>query len=187
LAVVEMDTDATLVGQLADDPTGQSMRALYRRYGGELYGFAYNLLGERELAEELVQDVFTRVWRNARDFDPSRASFRTWLYQIARNRATDMRRRAAVRPPRAGAGTETAEPAELDDRIEQAALRWQVAAALERLSSDHRDIVRLAYFGGLTLREIAESTGTPLGTVKSRAYYALRSLRLTMEEMGVVG
>lgn len=180
-----MDTDASLVERLAGDASEQSLRTLYRRYGGELYGFAYNLLGERELAEELVQDVFTRVWRHAEDFDSRRASFRTWLYGIARNRAIDMRRRASARPALApdDSADEAAGP---DEAIEQALLRWQVAAALSRLSPDHREVVRLAHFGGLTLSEISDATGTPLGTVKSRAYYAARSLRLALEEMGVV-
>src|SRR5215210_6092418 len=76
----------------------QSLRALYREYGGELYGFAVNCLGDRGLAEEVVQDVFTRVWRHADSFDPDRASFRTWLYGIARNAVIDVKRRGSVRP-----------------------------------------------------------------------------------------
>src|ERR671932_1165901 len=80
-------------------PQGEDgIRALYRTYGAELYGFAYNSLGDRQLAEEVVQDVFTRVWRHADSFDPGRASFRTWLYGIARNAIIDQKRRASVRP-----------------------------------------------------------------------------------------
>ena len=74
------------------------MRSLYRTYGGELYGFALNCLGDRGLAEEVVQDVFTRVWRHAESFDPGRASFRTWIYGITRNAIIDIERRRAVRP-----------------------------------------------------------------------------------------
>ena len=80
------DSDATLLQQLASEPTGEGLRALYRRYGGELYGFALNALGDRGLAEEVVQDAFTSVWRHAAEFDPERGSFRTWLYGVARNR-----------------------------------------------------------------------------------------------------
>src|ERR687885_1070029 len=91
-------------------PQGEDgMRTLYRTYGPELYGFAFNSLADRQLAEEVVQDVFTRVWRHADSFDPGRASFRTWLYGIARNAIIDLKRRSAVRP-----GLATA-PAELDD------------------------------------------------------------------------
>ena len=175
--------DAALVDRLRSDETGEAMRALYRLYGGELYGFTLNALGDRGAAEEIVQEVFLRAWRNAGRYDPERAAVRTWLYQIARNAIIDSRRRAAVRP-----GLPQHEP--VDDRegrasLEQAMLGWQVAAALERLTPEHRQMIRMAQFRGLTMREIAAHTGLPLGTVKSRTWYALRSLRLVLEEMGV--
>jgi RNA polymerase sigma-70 factor (ECF subfamily) len=175
-------SDATLVERLPRDDGGDELRELYRRYSGELFGFACNALSDRDLAEEVVQDVFARAWRHAGDYDPRRASVRTWLYSIARNRVVDARRRAAVRPGVAG-GMEPESPAELDRTLEQAVLRWQVAAALARLSPEHREVIRLAHYGGLTLREIAERKGIPLGTVKSRTSYALRSLRLILDEM----
>jgi RNA polymerase sigma-70 factor (ECF subfamily) len=177
-------SDATLVERLPRDDSGDELRELYRRYAGQLFGFACNALGDRELAEEVVQDVFARVWRHAGDYDPRRASVRTWLYSIARNRVVDARRRASARPGLAG-GAEAESPAELDRTLEQAVLRWQVAAALARLSPEHREVIRLAHYGGLTLREIAERKGIPLGTVKSRTSYALRSLRLILDEMEV--
>ncbi len=163
------------------------MRTLYRTYGPELYGFAVNALGDRQLAEEVVQDVFTRIWRHADSFDPSRASFRTWIYGIARNAIIDLKRRQQVRPQLATHTTddEHQEPGATDDSFERALLRWQVGAALERLTPEHRQVIRLAHFQGLTLREISERTGIPLGTVKSRTSYALRGLRLALEEMGV--
>jgi RNA polymerase sigma-70 factor, ECF subfamily len=179
-------SDATLVERLPRDDSGDELRELYRRYSGQLFGFACNALGDRELAEEVVQDVFARAWRHADDYDRRRASVRTWLYTIARNRVVDARRRAAVRPEVAGAA-EPESPAELDRTLEQAVLRWQVAAALARLSPEHREVIRLAHYGGLTLREIAERQGIPLGTVKSRTSYALRSLRLILDEMEVAG
>jgi RNA polymerase sigma-70 factor (ECF subfamily) len=179
-------SDATLVERLPRDDSGDELRELYRRYAGQLFGFACNALGDRELAEEVVQDVFARAWRHAGDYDPKRASVRTWLYSIARHRVVDARRRGPGGPPRA-AGTEQETPAELDRTLEQAVLRWQVAAALARLSPEHREVIRLAHYGGLTLREIAERKGIPLGTVKSRTSYALRSLRLILDEMEVAG
>ena len=163
----------------------ESMRALYRTYGPELYGFAVSALGDRGLAEELVQEVFTRVWRKADSFDPERASFRTWLYGIARNAIIDLKRRAAVRPALAAHEVDDDERGETDDSFENTLLRWQVGAALQRLTPEHRQVIALAHFQGLTLREIAELTGIPLGTVKSRTSYALRGLRLALEEMGV--
>ena len=166
--------------------TEDSMRALYRTYGSELYGFALSCLGDRGQAEELVQEVFTRVWRHAQSFDPDKASFRTWLYGIARNAIIDLKRRQSVRPALAAhPETQEQQPATEDDAFERALLRWQVATALERLTPEHRQVIRLAHFQGLTLREIAERTGIPLGTIKSRTSYALRGLRLALEEMGV--
>ena len=172
-----------LVERLRGDETGEAMRALYRLYGGELYGFTLKALGDRGAAEEIVQEVFLRAWRNAGRYDAERAAVRTWLYQIARNAIIDSRRRAAVRPglpPH-----EPADEAEGGATLEQAMLGWQVAAALERLTPEHRQMIRMAQFRGLTMREIAEHTGLPLGTVKSRTWYALRSMRLVLEEMGV--
>jgi RNA polymerase sigma-70 factor (ECF subfamily) len=175
-------SDTVLVRQLATEPSGEGLRTLYRRYSGELYGFAMGALGDPGLAEEVVQDAFTSVWRNAERFDPARASFRTWLYALTRNRIVDLRRRAAARPRMADAD-EGEELAELDESLESAALRWQVGAALAKLSQEHREVIRLAHFESLTLREVADALGLPLGTVKSRSYYALRHLRLALDEM----
>ena len=175
---------AALLKDLRSDRGEETMRTLYRTYGGELYGFAFNALGDRGMAEEVVQDVFTRVWRHADSFDPDRASFRTWLYGIARNAVIDLKRRGAVRPALPAHADELPEPV-ADDSIERALLGWQVSTALARLTPEHRQVIRLAHFQGMRLREIAEQTGLPLGTVKSRVSYALRGLRLALEEMGV--
>jgi RNA polymerase sigma-70 factor (ECF subfamily) len=177
-------SDATLVERLPKDRSGDELRELYRRYAPELFGFATSALGDRELAEEVVQDVFTQLWRKAGDYDQRRASVRTWLYAITRNRIIDAHRRAAVRPKRADdESLETV--AEFDAALDQAVLRWQVTSALARLSPVHREVIRLAHYGGLTMREIAEKTGVPLGTVKSRTSYALRHLRLIFDEMEI--
>ena len=174
---------AALVKRLHGAESEDTMRALYRGYGAELYGFAVKCLGDRGQAEEIVQEVFTRVWRHADSYDPDRASFRTWLYGIARHAIIDLKRRQAVRPGLA-ASAEHDEP-RVDEAFDRALLSWQVNAALARLTPEHRQVLRLAHFQGLTLREIAERTGIPLGTVKSRTSYALRGLRLALEEMGV--
>jgi RNA polymerase sigma-70 factor (ECF subfamily) len=177
-------SDATLVERLPLDASGNELRELYRRYSDELYGFALNALSDRELAEEVVQDVFARAWRRAADYDSRRGSVRTWLYAITRNRIVDARRRAAARPGLSGHEPGDL-PAEVDSELEQAVLRWQIAAALTRLSPEHREVIRLAHYGGLSLREISERKGIPLGTVKSRTSYALRTLRLILDEMDV--
>ena len=179
-----MATDAQLIQRMRGDDTGEAVRDLYRAYSGELYGFALNALGERGVAEEVVQEVFTRAWRHAGSYDAGRGSVRTWLYQIARHAIIDARRRASVRPSlplhESSDGDVAGGPT-----IEQAMLGWQVVSALERLSPEHRQMIRLAHFQGLTMREIAERCELPVGTVKSRTWYALRSLRLVLEEMGI--
>ena len=177
-------SDATLVERLPSDRSGDELRELYRRYAPELFGFATNALGDRELAEEVVQDVFAQLWRHADGYDGRRASVRTWLYAIARNRIIDAHRRAAARPRR-GEDDSLETVAEFDAALDHAVLRWQITSALARLSPPHREVIRLAHYGGLTMREIAERTGVPLGTVKSRTSYALRHLRLIFDEMEI--
>src|SRR6186713_318682 len=126
-------SDAMLVERLPRDRSGDELRELYRRYAGELFGFAASALGDREQAEEVVQDVFAQLWRHAGDYDQRRASVRTWLYAIARNRIIDAHRRAAVRPKLADDDSLDS-AAEVDAELDHAILRWQVTAALERLS-----------------------------------------------------
>src|ERR1700755_1227983 len=111
---------AAMLKSLQTGPTEESMRALYRMYAPELFGFAVSALGDRGQAEELVQEVFTRVWRKADTFDPSRASFRTWLYGIARNAIIDLKRRAAVRPALTSHEVDTDEQGTTDASLEQA-------------------------------------------------------------------
>jgi RNA polymerase sigma-70 factor (ECF subfamily) len=176
-------TDAQLLRRLPADESGEALRALYRTYSGELFGFAVNALEDRGAAEEIVQEVFTRAWRHAAGYDPERGSVRTWLYQIARNAVIDARRRAAARPAMAVREPDADAAGGLS--IERAMLGWQVAAALDRLSPEHRQVVRLISMQGLSVRDAAARLGLPEGTVKSRTWYALRSLRLVLEEMGV--
>lgn len=179
-----MNTDSGLIRNLAGRDRERAARALYRNYGGELYGFAYARLRDHGLAEELVQDVFTRVWNHASSFDEQRSSVRTWLYAIARNAVTDLERRRGRRL----AGPQVAaehDAADLDEPLETAMLRFQIQMAISRLTAEHRQVITLVHFRGLPLAEIAELTGLPLGTVKSRLHYASRTLRLALDELGV--
>ena len=175
--------ESLLLRDLRSDRGEDAARALYRTYSGELYGFALNRLGDRGLAEEVVQDVFMRVWRHAAEYDAARGSVRTWLYGIARNAIVDLERHRSRRPPLATREPEPEGGASADEPIERALLRWQVQAALERLTPEHREVVRLAHLGGLSVKEIADLTGLPAGTVKSRTYYALQNMRLALDEM----
>ncbi|MPZ87453.1 MAG: sigma-70 family RNA polymerase sigma factor [Nitriliruptorales bacterium] len=158
-----------------------AVNELYDLYAGTLYGFGLRRLGDAELAEELVQRVMTRLWQLADRYDESRASVRTWVFTIARTTLIDLRRRNDLVPPVA----EPAEHPEEDDEFDKLVRAEAVRAALERLSPQHREVLDLAYFRALTQQEIARALGLPLGTVKSRTYYALKALRLACDELGV--
>lgn len=174
--------DEVLVGRVARSGDERALSELYDRYAGLIYGVGVRYLGDRALAEDLVQDVFTAVWRNASSFDPARASFATWVYRITRNRATDLIRRRRARVRTVG-GDSPLEPGE-EDETAQLSRSFDVASALSQLSPVHREILTLAYFEGLTQSEISRRTNTPLGTVKSRTTAALRALRESMLEDG---
>jgi RNA polymerase sigma-70 factor (ECF subfamily) len=172
--------DEVLVGRVARSGDERAMSELYDRYAGLIYGAGVRYLGDRALAEDLVQDVFTAVWRNASGFDPSRASFATWVYRITRNRATDLIRRRRARVRTVG-DDQSFEPGE-GDATGDLSRSFDLASALSRLSPVHREVLTLAYFEGLSQSEISHRTGTPLGTVKSRTTAALRALREAMLE-----
>ncbi len=172
--------DEVLVGRVARSGDERAMSELYDRYAGLIYGAGVRYLGDQVLAEDLVQDVFTAVWRNASNFDPSRASFATWVYRITRNRATDLIRRRRARVRTVGDDTPF-EPGE-EDSTGELSRSFDLASALSRLSPAHREVLTLAYFDGLSQSEISRRTDTPLGTVKSRTTAALRALRESMSE-----
>jgi RNA polymerase sigma-70 factor, ECF subfamily len=174
--------DEVLLRELHTARGQEAARRLYRAYGDELFGFVFSRLRDRELTEEVVQEIFTRVWQNAGQFDARRGSVRTWLYGIARNAVVDCERGRSRRPPLARFEPGD-EPEPAGEPIEQALLRWQLQSAFARLTPEHQEVLRLAHFGGLSVREIADATGVPPGTVKSRTYYALQSLRLALDEM----
>jgi RNA polymerase sigma-70 factor, ECF subfamily len=175
-------SDEVLVGRVARSGDERAMSELYDRYAGLIYGAGVRHLGDRALAEDLVQDVFTAVWRNASGFDPARASFATWVYRITRNRATDLIRRRRARVRTVGSDP-SFEPGE-EDVTGELSRAFDLASALSRLSPVHREVLTLAYFGGLSQSEISRRTNTPLGTVKSRTTAALRALRESMSEDG---
>jgi RNA polymerase sigma-70 factor (ECF subfamily) len=171
-------TDEVLIAQVARGEE-RAVSELYDRYGGIVYGVGMRSLGDRTLAEDLVQDVFVSVWRNAKSFDPSRASFATWVYRMTRNRVTDLARRRSTRIRVVAPSIDEEafpEPGEGDD-TEEVLRAFEVVGALSELSPAHREVLVLAYFGGLSQREISTRIDTPLGTVKSRTTAALRAAR----------
>jgi RNA polymerase sigma-70 factor, ECF subfamily len=181
-------SDASLAARVADGDVG-AFRELYARHARDVFVLTAHLVG-RGAAEEVVQDVFVAVWRRADRFDPARGSFGAWLAGIARHRALDelqRRRRAAAAvaveallAEAVAAGPGPDEVALRDER------RERVLRALAAVPPEQRRALVLAYFGGLSQREIAERLGWPLGTVKKRVRLGLDKLRASLaEEVGV--
>jgi RNA polymerase sigma-70 factor (ECF subfamily) len=156
------------------------LRGAFLAHGGELFGFARRSLNSTQHAEDAVQETFSRAWRSRARFDPSLGSLRTWLFTIERRVIYDV---SAQITKHAAAPLDHARERG-DDTIERAMLGWQLESALRRLDEDHRMIVTELYFNGRSGREVAELFGLPEGTVRSRAFYALKMLRLLLEEDG---
>jgi RNA polymerase sigma-70 factor (ECF subfamily) len=159
------------------------VRAVYAAHGPELFRFALRSLGDRGLAEEAVQETFVRAWQAANRFDDALGSLRTWLFAIVRNVVIDLSRARAVRPALAapGSGRDTDR---LDDDIERILVSWQVEEALAKLSDEHRSALVEVHYKGRAYSDVADEIGVPVGTVKSRVYYALKAMRLALDELG---
>ena len=186
-APTPVDADAALVRRVAAGD-GEALRELYDRYGGLVHGLALRTLGDRQLAEDTVQDVFVALWRQAGRYDPVRGRLATWLITITRNRAIEQLRRRSSRPadPHAevALGGQAPDPATLAGDADEAE---RIALAIAELPAPQLEVLRLAYFDQLTHVEIADRLGLPLGTVKGRLRLALNRLRSVAEhyELGV--
>ena len=171
--------DRAVLARVADGEL-QALDALYERYKTMAYSIAYRITNDASLAEDVVQDAFLGAWRNAARYVEGRGSVKTWLLSIVHHRAIDAVRR---RRPTTGLPEHEAVPpaplrlpdvwAEVSANLDAERVR----AALAVLSDVQREAIELAYFGGLTQTEVAERTGTPLGTVKSRMRLGLLALR----------
>lgn len=165
--------------------TDHEVRAAYDLYGGELFGFAFRALEDRQLAEDVVQETFVRAWRSQPGFDPQQGSMRTWLFAIARNGVMDAMRRRRVREgPGCSSWDAVSELSSAGDPADQLLERIQLEEALERLSPQHREAVVEVYFGGRTSAELGADLGISASTMRSRVYYGVRALRLVLEENG---
>lgn len=173
--------DAALLAAIAQRDA-DALADLHDRHAPLLLALVRRVLGSDDDAEEIVQETFLQVWRQAPRYDPERASVSTWLVLIARSRAID---RARSRGVRARAEEQVAleptpDPQESNGQV-GAVLdherRLRVRRALGGLPVEQRAVLEMAYFDGLTQREIAEHTGTPLGTVKTRTLLAMKKLR----------
>ena len=162
------------------------MQRLHDEHASQLWSYCLRLTGhDRARAEDVVQETLLRAWRSASTLDASHGSVRAWLFTVARNIVIDEWRTPRVRHELTVADVpERPSPEEDADAL---LLTWLVADALDRLSPDHRAVILECYYRGSPVAEAARRLGVPEGTVKSRTHYALRALRLVLEEMGVTG
>jgi len=163
-----------------------ALSAVYDRYSGMVFSVLVRILKDSQAAEEVLQDLFLQLWREARRFDSNRGSLPAWLMVIARNRAI-----SRLRGRNRRALVETSEElapgyAPWLDNVEHEAARAEIVgkvrAAMREMPREQRQVVELAYFEGLTQTEIAAHTGTPLGTVKTRMRTAIQSLRQLFDD-----
>jgi len=157
-----------------------AIEALYERYGGSCYRLARRILDDAQLAEDVVQQVFLALWQGS-GYDPRRGAVSTWLLSVTHHKAVDVVRREGTRRRR------TTSDQTLLDRAsggpgpeDESWARWRAERtrdALRSLPAEQREVLLLAYYGGYTQREIADMTGLPLGTVKSRTLGAMRRMR----------
>ena len=152
-----------------------AMATLYDRYSRIVYSVALRVLHEPEAAEDILQEVFMQLWRNPSSFVAARGGLGGWLAIVARNRSIDMLRRK--RPATSLEDIALASPCNVANEAERATLMQRARSVMQQLPREQRKALEMAFFDGLTHTEIAEITGDPLGTVKTRIRSALLSLR----------
>jgi RNA polymerase sigma-70 factor (ECF subfamily) len=185
---LRLASDAQLVvaiGRFRND----ALAEVYRRHAPALFGLARRILAGRDLAEEVVQEVFLRLWNQPDRFDPERGSLRTYLLTQTHGRSVDVIRAEASRRSREERDARlTAETGyDLEREVWDLTQAEHVRAALSRLTDGERRAIELAYFGGHTYREVAVVLGEPEGTVKSRIRAGLTRLRGALVETGIAG
>ena len=167
-----------------DEP---ALAELYRRHGDTCFALARRVMNDRVLAEEVVQEVFLRLWRQPERFDAERGSMRSFLFAQVHGRAVDLLRAETAR--RAREEREALRSPTVDDDLERAVMELTegeaVRRALQMLSEGERQAIELAYFGGHTYKEVAVLLEQPEGTVKSRIRSGLLRLRAALIELGV--
>lgn len=184
-STVEVNRPGRLCVYLDVTADADFVKALHEEHGGPLFAFCVRYTGDRGRAEDVVQEVMLRAWRNLDQLELGDRSIRPWLMTCARNVLTDEHRAAGARPRLVNDDNALAGIAVGAQDIDRAVEAWTMAEALQRLSREHRDVLVQCYWLGRSVAEAAETLGIRPGTVKSRTYYALRALRLALEEMGV--
>ena len=167
---------------MADNPTAL-MQQLHDEHAAALWGFCLHLTSDPVRAEDVAQETLLRAWQHPDSLDPSRGPLRPWLFTVAHRVVIDQHRARLARPPETS--DRALEHLPVEDSIDEALEPWLVADALGALTPQHRDALVQTYYAGRTVNEAATVLGVPPGTVKSRVFYALRALKLALEERGV--
>jgi RNA polymerase sigma factor (sigma-70 family) len=165
----------------------EAFARLYDMYSSVAYSLAVRIVRDRELAADVVQDAFVTVWNQAAKFEASRGQPSSWILTLTHHNAVDMVRREQRRrtePLEAGAELVDSAPP-VDEKAWQGVAREQVRQAMEKLPDPHREVLELAYFAGFSQSELAERLSLPIGTVKSRTFAAMTSLRRLLSESGL--
>jgi RNA polymerase sigma-70 factor (ECF subfamily) len=171
---------------LVNDQDATLLRTLQEEHGDALQAYAQRLCqGDRQRAEDLVQETLLRAWRHPASMDPTQGSVRAWLFTTARNLAIDAWRRRNARVAEV-VTDQLPEPVPDVDEADRAVEAWTIAEALNRLTPAHREVLMECFYRGRSVAEAAARLGVPPGTVKSRTHYALRALRVALEEAGVI-
>jgi RNA polymerase sigma-70 factor, ECF subfamily len=166
-------SDGDLIRRIARRDAN-AFELLYRRYARSVFGLALRRLGDRMNAEDAVQETFAAIWRSARTYKPDRGAGAPWLYAVARNAIVD-RSRGRSEPPGEGPEVPSDDPTPAE-RAEASYTAWRVHRALESLTQNEREVIELAYYGGLSQSEVADFLNIPLGTVKTRTRAGLGHL-----------
>jgi RNA polymerase sigma-70 factor (ECF subfamily) len=179
-------SDAALVVAIARYQQ-DALAEVYRRHAGAVFGLAKRLLTDHARAEEIVQEVFLRLWNDPGRFDADRGSLRSYLLAHTHGRSVDVIRSEASRRAREDrdATTTTEAGYDLEHEVWDLALASHVREAMQHLTPGERAAIELAYFGGRTYKEVAEELGEPEGTVKSRIRSGLKRLRAELVDAGV--
>jgi RNA polymerase sigma-70 factor (ECF subfamily) len=187
-----VSSDISLLERVASGDAS-ALEQIYERYVRQCFGLALRMLGEPALCEEVVQEVFLKIWTNPDRYSAQKGKFASWLLSVVHHRCIDeLRRRSRTETPlddeTVGSVLNTAPDPE-PQPLEQVWVREQqtaVRSALAQIPDNQRQVLELAYFGGLSHSQIAEKLGQPLGTVKTRIRLGMQGLRLLLEPYGLL-
>ena len=181
----EPPDDTALLAQV-EQGSEDALVTLHHRYVNLVFSLALRILGDPMAAEEVTQDVFIKLWRHPRAYDPNRGRFSSWLLTVARHAAINHLRRNSRRPQGLTSSDEREQHTAREQTIPKGNPRPEphhdLHIALERIPPDQRQVIELAYFGGMSQQDIAESLHLPLGTIKTRVRLGMQRLRAIWQQ-----